>query len=99
MTAKAKLDQKKYAKLLGKALPTVPQSEADYQQLMEAFDELFDKEDLSPEEDALYELLITLIEKYEDEPPAFCYSFAKILQADHSALIEKDFYVRPLFAA
>lgn len=65
--AKSKLNIKVYSKLLGKIAPTVITSDKEYERLMAEFDKLFHKETLTPEESALFEILITLIQKYEKE--------------------------------
>ena len=67
MIAKIAIDTKRYARLLGKVEPTVISSEKEYERLMREFDKLFNKEELTPEEDALFDLLVVLIEKFEKE--------------------------------
>ena len=60
-------------KLLGKALPVVIQTEAEYLQLLDATRELMEKEeeDLTQEETRLLELLGVLVEEYEDRVSRF----------------------------
>ena len=65
--ANKKIDQKTYSKLLARAVPTVITSEAEYARQLAVFDKLFHKDQLSPEEEALFELLTFLIENYEKE--------------------------------
>lgn len=55
---------KKYSKLLGDALPGVIDSLAEYERIEEIFNNLF-KENRSPEEDKLFNLLANLLEDYE----------------------------------
>ena len=70
MPAKAKLDRARYSKLVARIAPTVPKTEKEYDRLMTEFEPLFDKSmrgELTAEEDALFELLATLIHQYEKE--------------------------------
>ena len=64
----ATIDDKKYQRLLGKALPVVIHSEREYRRLMEVAAELIEKpeEKLKAEEGRLLELLSMLLEEYED---------------------------------
>lgn len=48
MTVTAKLNEKKYAKLLAKALPVVIETEEENNRLLAQVDRLMDKERLSP---------------------------------------------------
>lgn len=67
--ASAKIDPKKYARLLAKTLPRAIGSEEENERLLAIVDKLMSKGDeaRSPEENALLELLVTLIEKFEAE--------------------------------
>jgi HTH-type transcriptional regulator / antitoxin HigA len=69
----ATIDDQKYQKLVGKALPVVIRSGKEYRRLMKAAEELINRpeEDLSPEEGRLLELLSMLLEDYENrvKPP------------------------------
>jgi HTH-type transcriptional regulator/antitoxin HigA len=56
-----------YAKLLAKTLPRPIQSEAEHARLTEMLLQLDEREDLSPEEEALAEVLTLLIEDYEEK--------------------------------
>jgi HTH-type transcriptional regulator / antitoxin HigA len=56
-----------YAELLAKSLPRPIHSEADHARLTEMLLRLDERDDLSPEEDALAEVLTLLIEDYEDK--------------------------------
>jgi len=88
MIAKATIDTKRYARLLGKVAPTVISSEKEYERLMREFDKLFNKEELTPEEDALFDLLVVLIEKFEKEKyyesSATSLDILKLLMEEHS---------------
>ncbi len=69
MTALAenRIDERKYGRLLARTLPRAIETESDYERSLEEVNRLMSKgEDaLTPEEDALLELLFTLVEKYE----------------------------------
>ncbi|MBK7996897.1 MAG: transcriptional regulator [Blastocatellia bacterium] len=70
MIAEPILNTEKYTQLLAKTIPVVITSEQDYERLLKTVEVLFDKsmkQDLSPEEDAIFELLTTLVHKYEKE--------------------------------
>jgi HTH-type transcriptional regulator / antitoxin HigA len=64
----ATMDDLKYQRLLGKALPVVIRSAREYRRLMRAAEALIEKpeEDLTAEEGRLLELLAMLLEEYED---------------------------------
>jgi HTH-type transcriptional regulator/antitoxin HigA len=64
----ATIDDRKYQRLLGKALPVVIRSETEYRRLMKAAEELIERpeEKLTAEEGRLLELLSMLLEEYED---------------------------------
>ena len=64
----ALLDERKYQKLLGNALPVVIQTAKEYQRLLHAAQALMEKpeEEMTEEEGRLLELLSVLIEAYED---------------------------------
>jgi HTH-type transcriptional regulator/antitoxin HigA len=63
------IENKIYADLFVKVLPTAIQSEEEYEILLENINELMSKgeNDLSPEEIRLLETLTILVEAYEDE--------------------------------
>ena len=61
------IDPHKYAKLLTKALPSVIETEADNARALVQVDELISKKTLMPEEEKLLNLLVTLIENFEDK--------------------------------
>lgn len=67
MIASASINYEQYGQLLNRVLPTVITCDEEHERALECFDELFHKESLTKEEEALFELLITLVEKYEKE--------------------------------
>ncbi len=84
-----------YAKLLAKALPRVIHSEAEHARLTADLIALDEREDLSPEEQALAELLTILIENYEEKafplPPVSPADSLKALMEDRG-LKHKDIW-------
>ena len=60
-------DPASYLKLLANALPKVIATEAEYHHALQQFEPLHFKEELTQEEDALYDLLAVLIEAYEEK--------------------------------
>ncbi len=82
MTATAKLNEKKYAKLLAKALPGVIETEEENNRLLVQVDHLMDKERLSPEESKLLDLLVKLIEEFEEK------RYALNASTPHSILLD-----------
>lgn len=69
VSAKARVDEKKYARLLTRALPSVIKTEDEYERALREVESLMDKGEgnLSPEEDALLELMVKLVQDYEEE--------------------------------
>jgi len=63
------LDAKRYGRLLAKALPTVIKSEDENQRMLAVIEDLMAKgeENLTPEEDALLELLVDLVHAFEEK--------------------------------
>ncbi len=63
------LDEKKYSRLLAKTGPRVIETEQEHKRLLEQVRELMerDEEELSTEETRLLDLLVGLIEQYEDK--------------------------------
>jgi HTH-type transcriptional regulator / antitoxin HigA len=57
----------KYSELLSQYQPRLIRTEADNEQALKIVEELMQRPDRSPEEDELYDLLIVLIEKFEQE--------------------------------
>jgi HTH-type transcriptional regulator / antitoxin HigA len=60
------LDEKTYAKLLGRTLPHVIRTAEDCERLTSELLRLDEREDLSPEEKELADLLTVLIDQYEE---------------------------------
>jgi HTH-type transcriptional regulator / antitoxin HigA len=61
-------NKRKYGALLAKALPTVIKTEEENERMLAVAEQLIDKEaSRTPEEDQLFELVIKLIEDFEDE--------------------------------
>lgn len=69
MTAsKPAFNPKKYARLLVQSLPSVIETEEQYDRMMAQVEPLFDRgENLTPEEDVLFDLLVHLIQEYEEK--------------------------------
>ena len=57
----------KYKELLSQYQPKIIRNEADNEKALAMVEELMHRRDRTPEEDELYELLIALIEKFEQE--------------------------------
>lgn len=57
----------KYTELLTQYQPRLIRTEADNDRALEILEELMNRPDRSPEENELYDLLIVLIEKFEQE--------------------------------
>jgi len=62
-----KINESIYSKLLAKALPRPIQNEAELGRLTALLLDLDERENLTPEEDTLAEMLTLLIENYEDK--------------------------------
>jgi HTH-type transcriptional regulator / antitoxin HigA len=60
-------NQEKYQKLLFNYQPKIIRTEAENERFLKMIEHLMSKNDLTPEENELYELLITLVEKFEQE--------------------------------
>jgi len=84
----------KYTELLAQYQPKLIRSEADNDRALEIIEELMNRPDRSPEEDELYELLIVLIEKFEQEfyQPIFYSNAVSMLQflMEHQGFILTD---------
>lgn len=72
----------KYTKLLTQYQPRLIRTEADNDRALEIVEELMNRPDRSPEENELYDLLIVLIEKFEQEfyQPSFHSNPVSMLQ-------------------
>ena len=62
------LDARRYGRLLAKALPTVIKSEGENRRMLAITEDLMAKgeDNLTPEEDALLELLVDLVHDFEE---------------------------------
>jgi HTH-type transcriptional regulator / antitoxin HigA len=69
MNTELAIDTKKYARLLTRTLPIPIETEAEYERLLTQAEALMEKDEdaLSPEENKLLALLVTLIEHYEEQ--------------------------------
>jgi HTH-type transcriptional regulator / antitoxin HigA len=56
-----------YINLLADAIPKVIETEAEYNRMLQQVEQLHFKEELTPEEDKLYDLLVALIDTYEEQ--------------------------------
>src|SRR5919197_2446440 len=67
-TANTKIDEKKYGRLLTRALPSVIETEEENERMLAEVERLMDKgeENLSPEESKLFKLMVRLIEDFEE---------------------------------
>ena len=65
----ARLDARKYSRLLAKAQPRAITSQEENDRMLALVDQLMSKgeENLTPEESALFDLFVALIEKFETE--------------------------------
>lgn len=64
-TAAAKFDPAKYRRLVSKAMPVVIETEAENERLLAIVESMM-RGDLSPEETKLFDLLVKLIEDFEE---------------------------------
>lgn len=63
----AKFNQKKYGELLLNTLPQVIEDDAEHERLLTIVEPMFGCQDMSPEESKLFNLLVKLIQDYEDK--------------------------------
>ena len=61
------IDPEKYARLIAASLPIPPRTEAQNDRLIEILSTMDEQEDLTPEEEALGELLAIVIQHFEDK--------------------------------
>jgi HTH-type transcriptional regulator/antitoxin HigA len=68
-TATIDLDTRRYGRLLARALPTVIKSEDENNRMLAIIEDLMAKgeDNLTPEEDALLELLVDLVHDFEEK--------------------------------
>jgi HTH-type transcriptional regulator / antitoxin HigA len=67
MRAAVKIDERAYAKLLAKSLPRPIRNDREHERLTQTLLDLDEREDPTPEEEALAEMLTLLIEDYEEK--------------------------------
>jgi HTH-type transcriptional regulator / antitoxin HigA len=67
--ARGSVDPARYRRILGQVLPRVQRTEAENERLLREVNKLMSKpeRELTPEEDAMLELLATLVERFEAE--------------------------------
>jgi HTH-type transcriptional regulator/antitoxin HigA len=65
MTATAKHSGSKYGRLLARVQPAVIRTKEEYRRLMREIDKLMAR-DLTPEEGKLFDLMVRLVQDYED---------------------------------
>jgi HTH-type transcriptional regulator / antitoxin HigA len=63
----AKFNKKKYGELLLGTLPQVIEDDAEHERLLAIIEPMFGRKDLSQEESKLFNLLVKLIQDYEDK--------------------------------
>jgi len=63
----AELDETKYAQMLSQYKPRPIHTERDNERAVQALERLYAEDALTPEQEALGEVLATLIEKFEEE--------------------------------
>lgn len=61
------INEKTYAELLSVAKPRLITTEIENQQVLSQVEQLMAIDDRTPEQDALFDLLVVLIEKFEEE--------------------------------
>jgi HTH-type transcriptional regulator/antitoxin HigA len=66
VAAKKAIDPQKYGKLLARTLPAVIETEAENEHFLVEIEKLIDKDQRSPEEDKLLDLMTTLVEDFEE---------------------------------
>jgi HTH-type transcriptional regulator / antitoxin HigA len=67
VAAKKAIDRQKYGKLLARTLPAVIETEAENDRFLAEIEKLIDKDQRSPEEDKLLDLMTTLVEDFEEK--------------------------------
>jgi HTH-type transcriptional regulator/antitoxin HigA len=66
MTASPNVDRREYARLLGRVLPVVIETDRENERMLAELNKLMDKPRLSPAESKLFDLMVRLIEDYEE---------------------------------
>jgi HTH-type transcriptional regulator/antitoxin HigA len=86
MAAVAKIDTKKYGRLLAQALPVAVETEAQDERMLAEIWKLMCNESLTPEEQALLVLMSELVERFEERQyhiePAPPHEILKMLMED-----------------
>ena len=67
MTASPNADLLQYGKLLSRVLPAVIETEKENQRMLAELNKLMDKPNLSPAESKLFDLMVRLIEDFEEQ--------------------------------
>ncbi|MEW6209907.1 MAG: transcriptional regulator [Acidobacteriota bacterium] len=67
MTANVKINLRRYGRLLAATVPGVIKTEEENERLLAEVDKLMRKKSLSPEEEKLLDLMVTLIEDFEEK--------------------------------
>ena len=67
MTASPNADLRQYGKLLSKVLPAVIETETENERMLAEVDRLMAKSNLSPAESKLFDLMVRLIEDFEEQ--------------------------------
>jgi len=92
-TRRPTINRQKYAQLVANSLPIPPGTEAENERLIKRLSALSERDDLSPEESALTELLAIVIEDFEEKhyalPSVEPYKALKALMQDRG-LRHKD---------
>lgn len=66
MTASPNADLRQYGKLLSRVLPAVIETEKENERMLAEVNKLMDKSNLSPAESKLFDLMVRLIEDFEE---------------------------------
>jgi HTH-type transcriptional regulator/antitoxin HigA len=67
MSSTQALNITRYKRLLSKAMPMIIETEEENERMLAAVEKLFDKgEDLSPDEEKVFKLMVKLIEDFEE---------------------------------
>jgi len=62
------IDNRRYARVLARTLPRLIDSEEEHERVLAAIEKLMDRgDDRTPEEDAVLDLLVALVQAYEEQ--------------------------------
>jgi HTH-type transcriptional regulator/antitoxin HigA len=67
MTASPNADLRQYGKLLSRVLPAVIETEKENERMLAELNKLMDKPHLSPAESKLFDLMVRLVEDFEEQ--------------------------------